>query len=167
MNEIIVVEEEVEPQIVLHQGQLMFDDPETNEPMLVKFLRKKTIENKQAKFVDEYMIDLNATQAAKRAGYSKRTAYAIGCNLLKHVEIRAEIGRRLLETKITGEEIIARLGAMARGEVPTKVTIFASGAIRKDFDTIAAVEKIARLYSMFVDTVIIDLDGLNITVDDE
>ncbi len=165
MNEIIVVEEE--PQIVQVQGQLVFDDPETGKPMLVEYQHKRIMTNRQGKFIDEYMVDLNATKAAIRAKYSKRTAYSQGCRLLKNVEIRAEIAYRLLETKITGEEIIARLGAMARGEIPTSVTVFASGAIRENFDTIVALEKIARLYSMFVDTVIIDLDGLNITVDDE
>ncbi len=46
---------------------------------------------KQARFVEEYLIDLNATAAAKRAGYSERTAYAQGQRLLKHVEIAAAI----------------------------------------------------------------------------
>jgi hypothetical protein len=34
---------------------------------------------KMQKFVDEYLVDLNATQAAIRAGYSKKTAYSIFC----------------------------------------------------------------------------------------
>ncbi len=34
---------------------------------------------KQARFVEEYLIDLNATQAAIRAGYSAKTARAMGC----------------------------------------------------------------------------------------
>jgi phage terminase small subunit len=38
----------------------------------------KKLTPKQARFVDEYMVDLNATQAAIRAGYSKRTARVIG-----------------------------------------------------------------------------------------
>ncbi len=46
---------------------------------------------KQARFVEEYLIDLNATAAAKRAGYSERTAYAQGQRLLKNVEIAAAI----------------------------------------------------------------------------
>ena len=44
----------------------------------------KKLTPKQARFVDEYMVDLNATQAAIRAGYSKKTARVIGGeNLLK------------------------------------------------------------------------------------
>ena len=42
---------------------------------------------KQERFCLEYMKDLNATQAAKRAGYSEATAYSIGQRLLKDVEI--------------------------------------------------------------------------------
>ena len=44
--------------------------------------------DRQKKFCHEYIKDLNATQAAKRAGYSKRTAGAKGPELLKNVEIQ-------------------------------------------------------------------------------
>ena len=43
---------------------------------------------KQKKFVDEYLIDLNATQAAMRAGYSEKTARSIGQRLLTNVDIQ-------------------------------------------------------------------------------
>ena len=42
-------------------------------------------------FCQEYVIDLNATQAAIRAGYSEKTAYSIGSRLLKDVEVQAKI----------------------------------------------------------------------------
>lgn len=42
---------------------------------------------KQARFVEEYLVDLNATKAAERAGYSVKTAYAQGHRLLKDAEI--------------------------------------------------------------------------------
>lgn len=42
---------------------------------------------KQQAFVNEYLIDLNATQAAIRAGYSEATAYSQGQRLLKNVEV--------------------------------------------------------------------------------
>ncbi len=45
---------------------------------------EKILTDKQQKFVDEYLIDLNATQVAIRAGYSERSAKEIGCeNLTK------------------------------------------------------------------------------------
>lgn len=54
---------------------------------------------KQEKFVDEYLLDLNATQAAIRAGYSKRSAGAQGCELLKNPKVAAEVEKRLAEAK--------------------------------------------------------------------
>jgi phage terminase small subunit len=49
---------------------------------------------RQVKFIDEYMVDRNGTQAAIRAGYSKKTANAIAGRLLSNVSIKAEIQRR-------------------------------------------------------------------------
>lgn len=51
----------------------------------------KPLTPKQAAFVAEYLIDLNATQAAIRAGYSARTANEQGARLLAHVSVRAAI----------------------------------------------------------------------------
>ena len=51
---------------------------------------------KQKLFVEEYLIDLNATQAAIRAGYSSETAGSIENEHLKKPEIRARIDRSLL-----------------------------------------------------------------------
>jgi len=50
--------------------------------------------NKQRRFVGEYLIDSNATQAAIRAGYSEKTAYSIGQENLKKPEIAAAIAER-------------------------------------------------------------------------
>lgn len=49
---------------------------------------------KQQRFVDEYLIDLNATQAALRAGYSEKTSYSIGQENLNKPEIAKAIGSR-------------------------------------------------------------------------
>ena len=46
---------------------------------------------KQARFVAEYQVDLNATQAAIRAGYSEHTAMQQGSRLLSKVEIREAV----------------------------------------------------------------------------
>lgn len=63
---------------------------------------------KQRLFVSEYLIDLNATQAAIRAGYSEKTAYSQGQRLLKHVEVQAAIEaaktERLERTEINAED---------------------------------------------------------------
>ena len=47
--------------------------------------------DKQQAFVAEFLVDLNATQAAIRAGYSEKTAYSQGQRLLKNVEVDAAI----------------------------------------------------------------------------
>lgn len=48
---------------------------------------------KQERFVKEYLVDLNATQAARRAGYSARTAKQQGARLLTHVDVAAAVER--------------------------------------------------------------------------
>ena len=52
---------------------------------------------KQEKFVDEYLIDLNATQAAIRAGYSECGAPVQGNRLLTNANVKAEIAKRQVE----------------------------------------------------------------------
>ena len=73
--------------------------------------------DKQARFCEEYMVDLNATQAAIRAGYSEDSAYEIGWeNLRKHEiqnkiqQLRAEQSER---TGLTADWIEERLMAIA------------------------------------------------------
>lgn len=47
--------------------------------------------DKQELFIQEYLIDFNATRAAKKAGYSEKTAYSQGQRLLKNVEVKNKI----------------------------------------------------------------------------
>ncbi len=54
---------------------------------------------KQARFVDEYMLCFNGAEAARRAGYSLKTARSIACENLKKPEIAAEIALRRKEIK--------------------------------------------------------------------
>lgn len=68
---------------------------------------------KQERFVDEYLIDLNATQAAIRAGYSVRTADRIGPELLGKTCVKEAIELRKaglsLKAEISAEEVIKEL----------------------------------------------------------
>lgn len=72
---------------------------------------------KQKRFVDEYLIDLNATQAAIRAGYSEKTARQIASEYLTKPHIQAEIQKRQnqLQNKleITQERVLQELAAIA------------------------------------------------------
>jgi len=68
---------------------------------------------KQARFVDEYLVDLNATQAATRAGYSPHTADSQASRLLKNVKVCSAIAVRQAEraekTQLTTDWIVERL----------------------------------------------------------
>ena len=69
--------------------------------------------SKQQRFVQEYLLDLNATQAAIRAGYSENTAYSQGQRLLKNVDVAAALKsaqeKRSERTEITQDWVIDRL----------------------------------------------------------
>lgn len=55
---------------------------------------------KQKRFVEEYLIDLNATQAAIRAGYSPTTAKEIGCENLTKPNISEAIAKAMAERSL-------------------------------------------------------------------
>jgi phage terminase small subunit len=65
---------------------------------------------KQQRFVDEYLIDLNATQAAIRAGYSAKTARQIGEQNLSKIDIKeaiqARMAARAQNTEVTQEWVV-------------------------------------------------------------
>lgn len=72
---------------------------------------------RQQRFVDEYLIDLNATQAAARAGYSARTANEQGARLLAKVSVRSAIAEamraREKRTHITQDRVLQELARIA------------------------------------------------------
>lgn len=72
---------------------------------------------KQQAFVAEYLIDLNATQAAARAGYSKHTANEQGARLLANVSVRSAIDEamaaRAKRTHITQDRVLQELARLA------------------------------------------------------
>ena len=72
---------------------------------------------KQELFCKEYLVDLNSTQAAIRAGYSKRTAHRIGNENVRKPAIAHRIAELMNErakrTEITGDQVIQALAAIA------------------------------------------------------
>lgn len=72
---------------------------------------------KQKKFVEEYLIDLNATQAAIRAGYSTESAKEIGCENLTKPNVKAEIDKAIAErsrrTGINQDRVLRELAKIA------------------------------------------------------
>lgn len=80
-----------------------------------KPLRKMT--PKQQRFVEEYMVDLNGTQAAIRAGYSAKTANEIGSRLLTNVNVALALQKAMKErqnrTQITADRVLQELARLA------------------------------------------------------
>ena len=72
---------------------------------------------KQQRFVEEYCVDFNATQAAIRAGYSEKTAYSIGHENLTKPEIKEAIENRLDELSMSAAEATKRMSDMGRGSM--------------------------------------------------
>ena len=90
---------------------------------------------KQKRFCDEYLIDLNATQAAIRAGYSNHTAKDIGCENLAKPHIRAYIDHRITEreqrTGITQDMVVEELAKIAFANIDDYVEIDDSAGANK------------------------------------
>ena len=80
----------------------------------------KKLTPKQQRFVDEYLIDLNATQAAIRAGYSAKTAPWIGQQLLSKTHIAAAVNERInnrsQRTEITQDMVLQRWWELANAD---------------------------------------------------
>ena len=120
---------------------------------------------KQARFVDEYLIDMNATQAAIRAGYSKRRADAIGYENLRKPEISHAIAERraaLAErAQRTVDAVMADLGrvresAMQEVENPdTGVMVMVSYK-----DALRALELEGKHLGMFTERVEVAATGI-------
>lgn len=72
---------------------------------------------KQARFVAEYLKDLNATKAAERAGYSAKTAHSQGPRLLEHVEVKRALNehskRRAERVEIKADDVLRELRRLA------------------------------------------------------
>lgn len=82
---------------------------------------------KQKKFADEYIISGNATDAAKKAGYSKKTAFTIATENLKKPYIKQYIDQRIKELddkKIAKqEEVLQYLTSVLRGESESAIVV--------------------------------------------
>ena len=96
--------------------------------------------DKQKRFCEEYLIDLNATQAAIRAGFSEKTAYRTGADNLRKPQIEEYIAKRQKElsrsTEITQERVIKELALIAFSNnadyahvVEKKMQVEAGGAL--------------------------------------
>lgn len=101
--------------------------------------------DRQARFCEEYLIDLNATQAAIRAGYSEKTAREQAAQNLSKLNIQEKIAElkaeRSKRTEITQDSVIQELAAVARAEVKGVRTV----------DKLKALELLGKHLGMFVE----------------
>lgn len=121
---------------------------------------------RQEKFCIEYLIDLNATQAAIRAGYSKRTADRIANQNLRKLEIQSRIKKMRDEyydkTIMSAKEVEYLLSKAGRGELKEEVVVvegvgdgFSESKIVKKHlsakDRIKALELLGKRHHLFED----------------
>lgn len=88
---------------------------------------KNGMTEKQKRFADEYLIDLDGTKAAIRAGYSQKTAYSIANQLLKTPVIREYIDKRMEEKEkeliASQDEVLKYLTKVLRGESQAEIVV--------------------------------------------
>ncbi len=82
---------------------------------------------RQERFCDEYLIDLNATQAAIRAGYSARTANEQGARLLAKVSVQENIRKKMQQKEseliADQDEVLRYLTAVMRREKTESIVV--------------------------------------------
>lgn len=141
----------------------------------------KKLTAKQKRFCDEYLIDLNATQAAIRAGYSKKTAGKIGQENLTKPDIKGYIKHRMDEKEkdliADQDEVMKYLTSVLRGQSVSEVVVVEgvgegcseARTMQKapdEKERLKAAELLGKAHMMFTDRVQQEVDmDLNITVD--
>ena len=144
-------------------------------------VKKGQMTAKQRLFCDEYLIDMNATQAAIRAGYSKKTAHAIGLENLEKPLIKEYIQKRLEEKEsrliAKQDEVLQYLTSVMRGQSQSEIVVvenigdFTSEArtMKKapdEKERLKAAELLGKRYALFTEKVEQDVDmALNINID--
>lgn len=131
---------------------------------------------KQKRFCDEYLVDCNATQAAIRAGYSEKTAYAIGEQNLKKLELKTYIEQQLErihnENTADAKEVIEYLTDVMRGKSSSSVLSLCGDGCQSivekppdEKERLKAAELLGKRYGLFKDNVAVDLEPVMIVND--
>ncbi len=115
--------------------------------------RVMALTDKQKRFVEEYIVDLNATQAAIRAGYSKKTARQAGAeNLSKPViqtVLKAAMDAQSKRTKISADAVLAEYARIAFADIRDAVefgggTVTIKASSELPDDVAAALSEVSR-----------------------
>ncbi len=143
--------------------------------------RKRRLTVKQKRFCDYYVKTGNATEAARKAGYSEKTARFIGAENLTKPNIKAHIDARLKEIEDSRiadmTEVLKRLTTAARGELEEEVVVventgdYESKArmLNKKVsakDQLKALELLGKRYGLFTDRLEVDGDIAIKIIDD-
>lgn len=123
-------------------------------------MNDKKLSAKQKRFCEEYLVDLNATQAAIRAGYSPKTAYSIGVENLKKPELKVYIDARLeqirSERTADAQEVMEYLTSVMRGEHKEQTLRLVGDGVQEITDIsvsardrLKAAELLGKRYGMF------------------
>lgn len=136
---------------------------------------------KQKIFCDEYIISLNATQAAIKAGYSKKTARKIAAENLTKPVIQSYISERMKQKEssliATQDEVLQYLTSVLRGESKTTDTVLVGigdgcqkvQEVEKkpsEKDRLKAAELLGKRYGLYTDKISADVDmSLDISID--
>ena len=136
---------------------------------------------KQKLFCDEYIISLNATQAAIKAGYSKKTARKIAAENLTKPVIQSYISERMKQKEssliATQDEVLQYLTSVLRGESQTIDTVLVGigdgcqevQEVEKkpsEKDRLKAAELLGKRYGLYTDKISADVDmSLDISID--
>ena len=141
---------------------------------------EKKLTAKQQRFCDEYLIDLNATQAAIRSGYSKKTARVIGNENLTKPAVKEYIEKRMSEKEAElvadSKEVMRYLTSVLRGQSQSEIVVVegtgegCSDARRMmkapdENQRLKAAELLGKAHMLFTEKVQQDIDmDFNITV---
>ena len=144
-------------------------------------MAEKKLTAKQQRFCDEYLLDLNATQAAIRAGYSKKTAKQIGQQNLTKLDLKEYIGKRMAEKEAAlvadQTEVMRYLTSVLRGQSVSEVVVVEgtgdgcseARTMQKapdEKERLKAAELLGKAHMIFTDKIQQEIDmDLNITVD--
>lgn len=148
---------------------------------------KPSLTDKQRRFVDEYCVDWNATQAAIRAGYSERTAGSIGTENLQKPAISEAIDERLRKLSMSAGEALKRLTDWGRADIGELIEVREDGSWSLDLETARkngklhlireisydadgrptvklhdakdAVKQLAKAHGLFIDRIDVTTDG--------
>lgn len=141
----------------------------------------KELSARQKRFCDEYLIDLNATQAAIRSGYSGKYANTNASKLLQNTRIKEYIAARMAEKEseliADQDEILRYLTSVLRGKSSsTEIVVEGTGdgcsrattmeKAPSEKERLKAAELLGKRYGLYTDKVETDVDlDLNIIID--